>query len=82
MTYITNPEFNKSTAKTFKVRLTEVNLVSKDIDNFVKKTDFNNYLKKYEKEIKLKNKRKHEQILICFLMEDMMQLNLLKAIVQ
>ena len=44
--------------------------------------DFDNYLKKYEEEIKLKNKEKHQQILIYFLMEEMMQLTLLKAMVQ
>ena len=58
MTYITNPEFNKSTAKTFKVRLTEVNLVSKDIDNFVKKTDFDNKLKNINKKV-TSNKIRH-----------------------
>ena len=58
MTYITNPEFNKSTAKTFKVRLIEVNLVSKDIDNFVKKTDFDNKLKNINKKV-TSNKIRH-----------------------
>ena len=44
--------------------------------------DFNNYLKKYEEEIKLNNKEKHWQFLICFSMEELMQLTLLKAMVQ
>ena len=39
--YITTPEFNKSTAEIFDLRLKRENLASKrDIANFVKKTDF------------------------------------------
>ena len=39
--YITSTEFNKLTAGNFAARLVQANLASKnDIDNFVKKTDF------------------------------------------
>ena len=43
--------------------------------------DFNNYLKRYEEEIKIKSKGIRQQILIGFLMEEMMLLNLLKTMV-
>ena len=45
--YITTQEFNKLTAEDFTARLAQPNLASKnDIANFVKKTDFDNKLKK------------------------------------
>ena len=48
--YITTQEFNKSTSETFTVRFTEANLASKnDIANFVKKTDFDEKLKYFNK---------------------------------
>ena len=47
--YITTPEFNKLTAESFAARLAQANLASKsDITNFVKKTDFDDKLKKFE----------------------------------
>ena len=48
--YITTQEFSKSASETFTVRLTEANLTSKnDIANFVKKTDFDEKLKYFNK---------------------------------
>ena len=47
--YITTPEFNKLTAESFAARLAQANLASKsDIVNFVKKTNFDDKLKKFE----------------------------------
>ena len=44
--YITSQEFNKLTSDYFSTRLGQGNLASKnDIPNFVKKTDFDDYLK-------------------------------------
>ena len=41
--HITTPEFNAFTAEIFDLRLKRANLASKsDINNFVKKTDFDN----------------------------------------
>ena len=57
--YITTPEFNQLTAKTFAARFAQANLVSKnDIANFVNKTDFDNKLLSFNKRIK-SNKTKH-----------------------
>ena len=48
--YITTPEFNKLTAEIFAARLAQANLASKNnIDNFVKKTDFNDKLENLNK---------------------------------
>ena len=47
MIYITTPEFNKLTAQHFVSRLAQANLARKnDIANFVKKTTFDDKLKK------------------------------------
>ena len=48
--YITTPEFNKLTAENFTARLKQANLATiVDIDNFVKKTDFDDELKNLNK---------------------------------
>ena len=50
--YITTPKFNKFTAENFAARLAQANLGSKiDIYNFVKKTDFDDKLKKINKKL-------------------------------
>ena len=50
--YITTPGFNKLTAEHFTARLAQANFASKsDIINFVKKTDFHDKLKKFNKNI-------------------------------
>ena len=47
--YITTPEFNNLTAEVFAARLAQANLASKiDIANFMKKTDFDDKIKKIE----------------------------------
>ena len=47
---ITTQEFNKLTPEIFSARLTQANLLSKnDIANFVKKTDFKDKLKDFNK---------------------------------
>ena len=50
--YISTPEFNKSSAENFAVRLVQANLASKnDIVYFVKKTEFDDKLKNLNKKI-------------------------------
>ena len=50
--YITTPKFNKLTAENFAVRLKQSNLGRKsDISNFVNKTDFDDKLKKLNKQL-------------------------------
>ena len=50
--YINTPEFYKLTAEDFVARLAQANLGSKsDIANFVKKTDFDDKLKKLNKKL-------------------------------
>ena len=44
--------------------------------------DFDKYLKSLRNRKKILSNRKHQQMLICFLMEEMIQLILLKAMVQ
>ena len=57
--YLTNPEFNKLTADTFTARLKQATLATKgDIAVFVKKTNFDDKLKKLYKEF-TSNKPKH-----------------------
>ena len=51
------PEFIKSTRETFTARLAQANLAS-DIVNFVKKREFDDKLKKLNREITL-NKTRH-----------------------
>ena len=59
--YITTPELIKTTSENFAARLKQANLASKSgIDNFVNKTDFDNKLSGFNKEISTsKNKTKH-----------------------
>ena len=57
--YITTQEFNKLTSETFTPRLAQAILASKsDIANFVKKTDFDDKLKKLNENI-TSSKTKH-----------------------
>ena len=57
--YVTTPEFDKSTAEKFVTKLAQVDLASKkDIANFVNITDFDNKLKKSNKNV-TSNKSKH-----------------------
>ena len=57
--YITIPEFNMLTAESSVARLTQANLASKnDIAALVKKTDFDDKLKNFNKNV-ISNKTKH-----------------------
>ena len=55
--YITTQEFNRLSADNFIARLKQGNLAS-NIDNFIKKADFDNKLLSFNKSINL-NKTKH-----------------------
>ena len=68
--YIMNREFNKLTAENFTARLKQANLATKgDIADFVKKTDFDDKLKKINKkvisnksqEVRVENELKNQQ---------------------
>ena len=57
--YITTPEFNKLTAENLAARFEQANLECKnDIANYIKKTDFDDKLKKLNKKI-TSNKTTH-----------------------
>ena len=59
--YITTQKFNKSTSQIFVVRLAQANFASKnDIAVLVKKTDFEDRLKKLNKKV-TSNKAKHAE---------------------
>ena len=60
--YITTPEFNRFLAENCAARLAQPNLASKsNIASFVKKTDFDDKLKKLDNKI-TSNKTKHARI--------------------
>ena len=56
--YITSQEFNNLSAENFRARSTQASLTRKnDISNFVKKTDFDNKLKKLNKNVTSNEKK-------------------------
>ena len=60
--YVTTQELNKLTGDNFTDRLKQAYLVSKNyIANFIKKTNFNNKLKSFNKKVTL-NKTRHLEV--------------------